>query len=159
VIVIDATDVVPESFALQHGQRLSGGIPELAAGDDQYLILQPRLSPGSLPGLVQVAFDGTSPTATPTSLQFTLEAGVFSAGLFQTIELLNQQTSQYELVDTRPASTSDTRITLTPGGNVSRFVHPTTRGMTARVTFAENAALRASLWQARVDQVLWTIQQ
>jgi hypothetical protein len=159
VIVIDATDVVPESFVMPQGQRVSGGIPELAASDDQYLILQPRLSSGNLTGLVQVAFTGTSPTATPTSLQFTLEAGVFATGLLQTIELLNQQTSQYELVDTRPASMTDTRITLTPGGNISRFVHPTTRAMTARVTFAENAALRAGLWQARVDQVVWTIQQ
>ncbi len=164
VTVPAPTEVLPLDFEIVIGQLQSGGVPELTSSDDQYLVSDPQF----LNSRYQLLFtvDATSPVATPTALRFTLESKVmnFVGTVDQRIELFNYNTGFFEQVDSRQATAADSVVTVTPGGDPTRFVESVTGAMRAQIRYQNSlpywVTRTANLYlpfRARVDQTVWTI--
>ncbi len=159
-----ATDALPLGLNVIIGSVNSGGVPELIDSDDQHAVLDPQF----LTSRYQLLFtvDATSPYETPSALEFKLESKVFNfvGTVQQRIELLNYNTGQFETVDTRLATSTDTVVSVIPGGDPSRFVQAGTSAMQARIRYQNSlpywVTRTANLYlpfRARVDQTIWAI--
>lgn len=156
--------ITSDSFAVNTGSANSGGLPELADSDDQYVVLDPEFL--LFRYQLQFTVDATSPTDLPTALEFNYESKVFNfvGTVEQDIELYNYDTASFESVDNRLAAVVDTVVTIDPGGDASRFVQAGTGAMQARISYenslpfwvfsTENLYLP---YRARADHVFWSI--
>ncbi|MFO0984660.1 MAG: kelch repeat-containing protein [Planctomycetota bacterium] len=156
VIVTDVTLVSPSAVKIFRGTHLGGGLPEILSSDDQYLAVERQRSPPVV-APIQIVVEATSPSAQPTGIDLTVEAGVSAVAIDQSIEMFNWVANAYEVVDLRAASIADAEVTITPSGSLSRFVNQTTRKMKSRLTYRDAQFLRLAPWDARVDHVVWVI--
>lgn len=94
----------------------------------------------------------------PSTMSFTLEGSVFARqGVTQSVEMYNYDSGAFEEVDSRAASRfTDSTATITPTGDLSRFVESGTGNVQARVKFVP-AVARAS-YNANIDMVDWAIE-
>jgi hypothetical protein len=101
--------------------------------------------------------DITSQTAVPIAagMSFVLEASG-QAGLTQEIWLLNVQTNQLELVDSRQASSVDRATRVELGSGFARFVDAN-GNLTARLKWKITGPLFSPSWVVRIDQAIWSV--
>jgi hypothetical protein len=145
VFIVDTSPVL--QFNTELGNRVGGGLAELATSDDLYLVMR-----NNLHGRAQVVFRGVLPSSAVGTLGAAYECGATSLGLDQTLELWNWQTSAWESIDVRPTSTVDEAAMPLATGSVARFVG--TQGeVQARITFRPTFALFP--FQARIDRFAW----
>ena len=146
------------------GSADSGGLPELGESDDQYVVLDPEF----LTFRYQLEFtvDATSHSETPSALEFGYESRAinFVGTVDQQIELFNYVSGQFETIDTRLTSSTDTVVSVTPGGDPARFVQSGTRAMQARISYQNslqfwvfNTQNLYLPYSVRADHVFWTI--
>jgi V8-like Glu-specific endopeptidase len=156
-----APQVDPSGFAIVRGSLQSGGLAQLLQSDDDYMrIWTEPLRFATVP-LVEMELTSTSPTSTPSLVSFRLESAVTAQPanqVSQRIELFNYVANSWESVDLRPATGTDTLVNVTAAGDPSRFVHPATRQMRARLSWSQNPGLVTRGWQVRLDQAVWSIQ-
>jgi hypothetical protein len=156
------TDVPAETFTVNQGQQAGGELEDTAASDDVYLTFKPRSRGGrNLSGtsrLVEVEFTATAPEASPAELEFVLEAFSDAPGatsIEQSIELFNHTNGTFEEVDVRLATDQDSVVAVEVTGDPSRFIHPTTLKMRARVRWERLQQALAS-WTASIDRLTWS---
>lgn len=134
----------------------AGGLSELAAADDRYVVL----TRGRRDASVQVTLEATTRYPAPLALQTRMEAA-HTAGvdIRQTIEYFNFTTGTYELISGESAQRNDVATTTAPlsANNLQRFVQQGTGTIRARVTFRQPTTARTSSWQARIDQFDWYV--
>ncbi len=156
--------VSPIAYNVIIGSENAGGVPELVDSDDQYLVLDPTFSQSRYQLMLTV--DATSPTPTPSALQFTLEAKTtnFVGDIVQRVELFNYNTGQFEVVDTRNSPGTDSVAVIAPTGDPSRFIQPGTGAMQARLYYQNGlpwwVTRTANLYlpfRTSIDRVSWTI--
>jgi len=148
----------PDGFTLVRGRLVSGGLSELFKSDDLRLVASAGLTMGPTEPEVWMVLDGVAPTANPSELKFILEAGAQTAGNYtQKIELFNYVTQSYELVDSRPASMTETTVEVTVTGNPARFIEPGTLSMKAQVTWKATGLTMAYPWLIGIDQAVWRV--
>ena len=151
--------VVPNSFLVTRGDYVSGDETDLADSDNADLSL--RRSNSDLQSRTEFEVKSTSPTATPTIFEFTLEGSVFARGnVVQTIELFDYDTAAWELVDTTNANRApmpDTVVTATATGDLSRFVEAGTMCIEARILYKSDR--NRQKFASNTDQAIWTIGQ
>jgi hypothetical protein len=149
--------VPAESLTVAPGILNAGGLPELENSDNQFV--QIFRNPGGTTAVTQFVITGTSPTATPSALEFTLEGKCVSRpNVVQRIELFNYQTASYEVVDERNANRTpspDLTVVVTATGDLSRFVDPTSLEMQARVRY--RADIPRAGFSSNTDQAIWTV--
>jgi hypothetical protein len=147
VFILDTSNAV--SFSVDQGTYVSGGLSELKASDDAYLIANANSQ-----GVVQVSLKGFLPATTAVigTLGAVYECGVSSNSVNQTLEFLNWQTNAYELIDARAASPVDQSVMPFASGNVGRFIASNSE-VAARITFRTTTG--TSLYQARIDRHVW----
>jgi hypothetical protein len=144
VIIVDTTNVA--SFGIDQGTYVSGGLSELKASDDTYLVVNANGQ-----GVVQVTLKGILPTTAVGTLGANYECGVNTGGVSQKLEFLNWQTNTWEVIDSRSATTTDQSVTPIAGGNVARFISSNAE-VAARITFT---TFSIALFQARIDRHVW----
>ena len=149
--------VIPGSYAVGPGLWVSGGLPELAQSDDLYFAMRRNLAQDELGGELALTLTGVAPSETPISLKFLFESRAPYVGIGQKVWLWDWTTSQYVLSDSRILPTTDTAITVTATGNLSRFVQPGTRAVRARITLANVQADTIDQYVIRVDRAVWRI--
>lgn len=148
--------LAPDDYLIMRGVYISGGLSELAFSDDSPLVVRSQYLP-SLPGSpIQVQFKAHSSVTHPSSLKFKFEARASQNNVTQKLLLFSYQSNAYELVDVRPATTTDSVVTITATGDLSRFVNPADGEVRALATYDANPGPGIG-WQALVDQVQWTI--
>jgi hypothetical protein len=150
------TVVAPDSLTVTRGNYVSGDATSLASSDNLDLALQ-RLNT-DIQSRTEFEVMGTSPTATPTRLDITLEGAVFARStVVQTIELWDRVAAEWELVDTRNATNiTDSTVTVVTTGDLSRFVDQSNLSMRARIHFQSlNPRQR---FASNTDQFVWTIE-
>lgn len=156
--------VSPDALNVLLGNLDSGGVPELIDSDDLYANLDPQF----LSNRYQLIFtvDAVSSTDTPSEMSFTMESGVTNVvgTIQQKIELYNYINGQFEVVDTRTATTNDSVAMFTPPGDALRFVENGTGAMQARITYQNDIPFWVFRvfnlylpFDARVDQIQWEI--
>ena len=145
--------VTPQSYVVTIGDEISGGTQELANSDDQDLVA--RRSSSTIQSIVEVEFQATSPVGNPSELEFCFEASVFArGGVVQTISLFNYDTNSFEVIDTRNASRfNDSTATITPTGDIGRFVDDSSSQVLAKVRFRSN--VNRQNFSAAIDLVKW----
>ncbi|MCW5936193.1 MAG: exo-alpha-sialidase [Fimbriimonadaceae bacterium] len=149
------TEVLPRSFSLFRGALVSGTLPDLFQADSNYVVVRPGIVVNPAERPVQVVIEGASPSNTPSALQFKLVAKTTTSSVRQDIELFNFQTNAYEMLDQRQSTTSDQTVTVTAAGNLGRFVAGDGT-LRAKVGYVANAPTPA-LWQASLNQTVWTV--
>ena len=151
------TVVAPSLLTVTSGAYIAGDESSLAASDNVDLALQ--RSNSDVQSRTEFEVLGTSPTASPTSLEVTLEGAVFARStVVQTIELWDYFAGDWELVDTRNATNMvDSTATVAATGDLSRFVDQTAFAVKARVHFQSLSARQR--FASNTDQFLWTIGQ
>jgi hypothetical protein len=139
------------SYVISSGSYLSGSASSLASSDDNYLTV--LTSHFATP--ISVQFEATSPSSTASAMSFRFEGHATASSTLQNLELFDFASGTWVLVDSRPATTVDSTVTVSPA-NPSRFIQPGTNLLRARMTTSSSARDQRS-WQARIDLVSWTI--
>ena len=100
---------------------------------------------------------GISPSASPSSLEVSLEGAVFArSNVVQSIELFNYDDDDWEQIDSRNASSFvDATATITVGGDVSRFVEPGTQCLEARIRFQSDSPRQQ--FSSNTDWFIWNV--
>jgi VCBS repeat protein len=150
--VTNTTWTAPASARVLRGVLVSGGVVQARVSDDAYMKV--GNGPTGNPN-IGMSFVAASPTFTPASITFTLEASVTTTGLLQSIELFDSAAGAWVTVDVRPATLVD-QVVSVPLTDPARFVAPGSRAMTARIRLKADGA-GAALWTALVDRVAWTV--
>jgi hypothetical protein len=154
---VDPEIEAPEAYTIIRGVLKSGGLGDLAASDDSRLVVQAGITLDTSEPPVWLTIDGTSTTATPLGLVFTLEAGANTSGLTQKIALYNYVTNQFEEIDSRNVTTSDSVAEVMITGDPSRFVNQATLAMKARLTWKASGPVLLWPFQVGIDQAVWKI--
>lgn len=152
-----AVEVPPTGMSLIRGLVVSGGLPELTASDDLYLVLRPGIVFSTSESPIQLELTSTLSSAAPAAFSFKIESSANQAGIEQKVSLFNYGANAYESVDTRVLATSDGTIIITPEGNTSRFVNQTTRETKALVACRATQPLFSYPWLVRIDQSVWRV--
>ena len=146
---------------LLDGVVIAGTLGDTATSDDQYYQLGPSPTTNPLKQKIDMLAIGNSPTAAPSIFQFRVQAkmnGGPMGDVMQEIMLLNVTTGDYDLQDTSPVATSDGTIVVLPTGDASRYVHPVTKEVTARVRWSSPAFAGSTFtWTIDVDEAVWLI--
>ena len=156
-IDICQSTVIPETLTITRGAHSTGGVGELAEGDDVDLII--RRAQSDIQARTEFEVKSVSPFASPSALEVTLEGAVFSRSpITQSIELYDYRANAWEMVDARIARRfSDSIVTVSASGDVSRFVETGTRCMEARIRYQSDVA--RSNFSSNTDQFIWTIRE
>jgi photosystem II stability/assembly factor-like uncharacterized protein len=149
--------VSPFVFTIERGLLLQGNLQHVVWSDDQHLVVRPWFVLSQAEPPVRIVFRGSSPRTNPPELRFRIEAHASVGGLLQSVQLFNYQTNGWETVDTRPATTADSVAEIVVNTNASRFVHPTTLEMQARIAYIAGGPILVYPWQVRIDQILWRV--
>lgn len=138
------------------GALVAGGLAELVASDDQYLVV--RNGPVALPSEAPITliFDANAPAPTLGSLSFVLENKVSIGNLLQQIDLFSYESNSYTSLDARSGSLTDTVVTV-PSSAPESLIEPGTRNMRARLRIRPDGVLFTNNWRTSVDQVAWNV--
>lgn len=157
VLIPSGPVLVPvDSFEVIRGMYSSGDLADLEFSDN--VDLSVRRNPTGIQSVVELELKGVSPTETPSSLEFTLEASVFARSTVnQSILLFDYVAGEYEQLDMREAAQfTDLVTTVTPTGDLSRFVEPGTGCVMASVLF--QSINPRQQFTANIDQIVWQIE-
>ncbi len=152
--------VVPDSLLVTRGSQVSGGLVDLADSDNIDLSIQRASS--DTQSRTEFEVEAVSPVENPTSLEVTLEGAVFARSqVNQSIELFNYlafPSGAWEPMDTRVATPfTDSTVTLSATGDLSRFVQPITMRTRARIRYQSTSPRQQ--FSSNTDQFIWTIGQ
>ncbi len=149
--------IAPDSVTVTRGVYVTGDETSLSESDNLDFVLR-RLGT-DIQSRTEFEVMATSPTASPASLEVTLEGSVFArSGVVQTIELWDYPSGAWELVDTRMATNMvDSTATVALTGDLGRFVNPTTFSVEARIHFQSLSPRQR--FSSNTDQFIWTIGQ
>ncbi len=158
----EETPVTPEGRKVLDGMVVGGQLSDIFTSDDVYLQLENAPTSNPAKQKIHLIVQSTSPLATPSVLRFRVEAGKNGGpvgDVIQTLRLMNYQTRQFEAVDTRPASNTDTVVEVNVTGDPARFVQPLTREITADMTWASPVFSGPPFtWSLDLDQAVWIIE-
>jgi hypothetical protein len=101
--------------------------------------------------------EGTSPSLAPLELGFLVEARVSTPGLSQTIEMFNFVTGQWELVNTRAATTVDSIAHAHVTTNPARFIRQSDGLVRTKVGYKTVGLTLHYPWSASIDRSHWTL--
>lgn len=156
VFAHNALLATPATATLFRGVLLQGGVDQLGASDDDYFVVRNGLVANGAEAPVQVDLTAHTNAPSPQSVQFLLEARASTPNLVQEVWLRNQQTHQLELVDSRPAGTSDQAIRIDVGPNFARFIDGA-GNLSARIKWRAAGLINGSRWEIRIDRAAWSV--
>ncbi len=149
--------VDPSSMSIQPGILLAGTLNNLFSSDNLYLLLQINPAAEETGDPITLDLEAVCPVNNPFRIEFQYETAVEIDGIQRKLSLFDWTQLQYVSADSRVASVSDSSYVVPAPGQQSRFVHPVTRKMLARVSFELVSADSDLLWKAWIDQAVWRI--
>lgn len=153
---VGTQNTLPASYTVVRGSLVGGALPNVFFSDDGYMTFKPAFAGAAIGPPLQVQFDSVSPSPAPTSFKFQLEASVTQGGETQVIGLFNFQTGKYEFYASQNATTTDSILTVTMAGDLSRFIGAG-NAIRAKIMYSPQVT-QLSNWQAKLDVVNWIIQ-
>ncbi|MGI8924787.1 MAG: hypothetical protein ACR2HJ_12305 [Fimbriimonadales bacterium] len=148
--------VAPTSYSMFRGSIISGNLASLQTSDDDRLVMRPGTVFSNAEPPIQVILNATAPTSSPTGFSFSLESNASIANAEQKISLYDYVTGQYEVLDTRLATTADDTVNVNVTSNTSRFIQPLTMAIRARVSYRALGSTFIYPWLGRIDKAWWT---
>src|SRR5205823_891819 len=141
------------SATLFMGQLVSGSFHDLVLPDGAALIARPGFNGDRQSAPVQLDIGAHIPLPNPSRLSFQIVAVANLGGLQQEIWMRNAQNGTFELVDTRPTTTTDQALRTVLGPNIMRYIDAS-GNMLARVKWFSSPNGSRS-WQISIDQAIW----
>ena len=128
--------------------------------DNRKIVIQEGFQLNSTEAPVEMEFEGTSPSTDPSTLS-TLSLQLVSRGstlgLVQSIELFNNTTREYEIVDQRPVSRSDAMTNLSIADIPERFINLTNGEIRAKFSVRVPFFALSSPWNVAIDHAGWVV--
>lgn len=146
--------VNPSSVRTTRGVFQTGDVNSLADPDQDWYQVQARPQ-FIIAASAEIEATGNLTVANPSSFTFTLVANATGTPSTQRTELFNYDTNSWEVVDSRPATTTNSTVTVVVDTNPGRFINDADREVKARVGYFDNNVPFPG-WRGRVDQVLWS---
>ena len=147
----------PSDYTIIRGKYLFGELADLFYSDDSRLKIEAGIVLSVIEPPVWLIVEGTSPTESPYGLSFTLEAKANIPGISQKIELYNYVTEEFEEIDTRDATTTDSIVEIPISGDKSRFIDPQNLEMKAQLTWIPSGPIVMWPFNIEIDQSIWTV--
>lgn len=138
----------------------SGGTTEIYKSDNTNVLLRTPLQAAQQQFIQSgVVVTGTSPAANPASLRLVAEGQTNLTSNRFKVRYWNYQAGDWEDVsDTAATTNTDSAVTVSPSGNLSRFVDQTTNQIQAAVFFERDTTLPAvQSWASKLDHVRWFV--
>jgi hypothetical protein len=133
----------------------------MALSDNVNFELDPSPTANPVKQKIDLIVQGICPNTAPGQFRFKLECRMLGGppgDVIQSLRLLNYQTGMFELVDMRVAPASEDLIDIDAGGDLSRFVQPTTGEVTAVLNWASLEFSGAPFfWTIQIDQAVWMV--
>ena len=150
---IGPVEVELDNITIERGILVEGAVESTLGSEDDYIALNPGFTLSSAEAPVRLILESAFPIESPLTLNMTFESGANTVGIEQTIELLNWNTGDYELVDARQASLVDEKLGFVLTDGIDDFIQRDTRRINVRVRFKQNGFIFAFPWTARIDVV------
>jgi hypothetical protein len=141
------------SYTVVNGTLLSGNLQSLALRDGDYLSVTPILTSSLLGTGIETS--STAPAGTFTALHIgAVTSNTLLAGqAVQKVYLWNWGTSAWDVVDTRPSTSTDKPTIVKVTSNPMSYINGSTREVRARVMQASLLGDSSQRWTLKVDQV------
>lgn len=145
----------PASYSAVRGRIVSGGLQELLFSDDQRVVMQPFVVLNQNEPPVQLELESTLSRST-AALGFRLEGHVSVGNLTQQIMMYNFTTNQWDLIDSRAASVTETVLDVQVS-NPASYIEPGTRRVRVLLAWKSAGPVLIYPWQVRIDQAVWLV--
>jgi len=158
VPVLDLLD--PLGKKLLDGVEDSGSLADTQLSDDVYYTLLPSPTTNPIKQKIDVVLISEY-SGGLNNFDFYVEAGMTGGpegDVLQTIRLLNHQLGQWEIVDTRIVTNTDSQVVYEATGDISRFVKAGTGEVIASLQWLSPEFSGAPFsWSINIDQAGWLI--
>lgn len=152
--------IAPETLSIIRGFLMGGTFMSLEDSDNDRLVLRRGVIP-TFSNEPSVRFEtlGTASVSSTARLELVVESSVSDAGIQQTVELFNYQTSQFEIVSQTFPGLSDTVANAVITSNPSRFIDPATRTVRTRTSYSSGATIIPRKWIVSVDNLVVKVRE
>lgn len=140
-------------MSVVRGILVSGGLSDIRLSDDLRAVVQNGITIGPFDPPIQVQVSMAAPQRVANALRFDVEGSVNSVNLTEAVHAWDFDAGAWVLCGTGAAPLSESVRTYSPPGAVSRFIHPGTKEVRIRVSYARSGPGSGSTFQARLDQV------
>lgn len=142
----------PSSFVLFRGLLVSGTLQSLLAKDGNSMVIKPGLTVNATEAPIQLETTVVGILNTnPSSLKVYVQANVTSVNIQQQILMFNINTNQWDLIDSRSATTAESNTTVNVA-NPANYITPGSGTAKTRVTYKAVGPVSNSNWNAVVNQ-------
>lgn len=153
VIVGPSSIYAPNSIATVSGSNTSGSLPSVTWSDDVYYTVEGGVAPVGKPAVrIDTGFTLAQPAV--SGLVFHVEASVVAASpeyLRQKLYAFNWLTSNWDLIDDRPAAGSDTGYDVAITNGASNYVNGSSKVVKLQATWTRAGRLTSKKWRVRLD--------
>jgi hypothetical protein len=155
-IFVRDSALTPTVFDMVRGNVESGDAGSVMFPENERIDIKPGVVLVSNQPPIEIVVERLSPTNTVSTLVFSIEANATSAAIRQTIFLYNFDTNQYEQVDARQSTVTDTRVDITITNNPGRFVGASNH-LRSKITYKASGPVLVYPWRARLDHLNWVV--
>ncbi|MCW5939811.1 MAG: exo-alpha-sialidase [Fimbriimonadaceae bacterium] len=151
--IVSNTAVLPTAFSFFRGTRASGGLESLFFRDSDSLVGQVGLVLNQQEAPIQLDVTAAGVVNTnPSQLRVTVWGRVNTPSIRQQLLMFNINTSQYDLIDTRNASQTETLSDIVVP-NPSSYITPGSGTVRARLAYSAIGPVTQPGWQAQFNLV------
>jgi hypothetical protein len=157
-----APPVTADEVKVGDGVVTAGPTTNVNASDDIYLEIDPEPTINPEKQIIDMFLQTVSPNPAPGSMRFRVEAKMLggpTGDVLQAVKLFNYPANEFETVDLRPATVTDSIVEAVATGNLSRFVQSGTREITAQLVWTSESFSGAPFtWSVELDEAVWLIE-
>ncbi|MCC6404400.1 MAG: exo-alpha-sialidase [Fimbriimonadaceae bacterium] len=143
----------PASASVIRGEALAGNRASLNRNDDDRLVVRRGLTLNAQEAPVNVEMTANSLASPPASARIFVRSLASTANLEQRVEAFDLLDQEWETLDTRVATTSET-VTDVAVPDPSRYFTPATGTIRYRVTYRAIGPTATALWTLSLDQAV-----
>lgn len=155
---IGPVDVSLDSIDIERGIMTGTGVViDTIASDDKFVQFDPGFTLSNEEAPVRVILDTAVPIEAPLTFGMNYESSANTPGLEQTLELMNWNTGEYEVLDVRALTLVDQQQDFDLDAGISDFIQRDTRRIAARVQVRQTGFTILFPWSARIDFVNYVL--
>jgi len=148
---VTAAPAPPSQVTIIKGSIVSGNVSQLAANDDNYLVVASVKKGNSQVAELYGQYTVPTNQRTVVGLSVRYDGGASGGGFTRSLSLFNFQTNAWEVLKSETQTSGDLLTTMTIGGNPARFLSSTGQ-LRLRV-----AASHSQAFQLKADAMSFTV--
>lgn len=140
------------SAQVVHGTTVSGSFSDVQVADSFNWILRNGITILASDEPVCIALSANLSRPDTAAFSIRLVASASYSTLDQIIQARNVSSGAWEVLDNRPATTTNSSILVTVNSNANRFIDQTTGQVQIRIGWRQHASLPSASWLGKIDQ-------